>query len=68
MRRESSSTRIQTPSTSCTNNTFVTNELFSFWSCINKNHDTQTRLWHGFQTTTTFWRQCMEQIQLSIPE
>ena len=21
-----------------------------------------------FQTTTTYWRECMEQIQLSIPE
>ena len=44
----SSSTRIQTASctsSSCSINTFVTNELFRFGAAyINKNHDTLTRL------------------------
>ena len=62
--------RSKTPFTSsmCTNNTtFVTNELFSRFGAA----QTRTMILEQdcrFQTTTTYWRECMEQIQLSIPE
>ena len=52
--------RIKTPSTSssCTNNTFVTNELFS----LELHQEPATMILEQdcrFQTTTTFWLACI---------
>ena len=60
--------RIKTPSTSssCTNNTFVTNELSSFGAAKTRTMILEQD--YRFKTTATCWRECMEQLQLSIPD